>query len=267
NPAQGTVDSPFATFAPESIKTATNPTDPFGGPNDISNYTTFNANYDRNGDGKFERSAFYAAQALTARDNSPVVIIALPGILQRNPITGASQQATYVLQAPAGSNSYNDGSASVPFDTMLVMTAGTTVKLQNATLYVQNQGSSLQLLGGANPNQQVTFTSLNDTLPLGSTTTGTPVKSGDWGGIKITNFDDKGSANHLRGFTTFPVDGLLKGVNGAAAVSGAQDALTILNYANIRYAGGAISNNPTVHFDAVMLANSRPVITNTNISF
>ena len=66
-----------------------------------------------------------------------------------------------MLQAPAGNNSgVTNGSASVPFDTTLVFAAGSTLKLQNASLYVQNQGSALQAEGTTtNP---VNFTSYND---------------------------------------------------------------------------------------------------------
>ena len=55
-------------------------------------------------------------------------------------VAGVARRAT----APAAG-----GSASVPFDTMLVFQAGSTLKLQNASLFVQNQGSALQSLGTA----------------------------------------------------------------------------------------------------------------------
>ena len=92
--------------------------------------------------------------------NGPVVVVALPGLPSRNPVTGLVTEASYVLEAPAGSGPAAGGSASVPFDTTLVFNAGTTLKLQNASLFVQNQGSALQALGTA--SNPVVFTSYND---------------------------------------------------------------------------------------------------------
>ena len=64
----------------------------------------------------------------------------------------------------------------------------------------------------------------------------------------------------------FPVDGTLVGPNGAHAVSGASDAMSILNNFNIRYAGGAVPQGSSNFLSAVTLYNSRPAITNGNIS-
>ena len=136
----------------------------------------------------------------------PVIVVALPGIPQRNPITGDITQAAFVLQAPAGNNSgVTNGSASVPFNTTLVFAAGSTLKLQNASLYVQNQGSALQAQGTtSNP---VNFTSYNDASIGGATNNNpdTTPHAGDWGGIVFRNYDQ--AANALR--STFPVDGTL----------------------------------------------------------
>ena len=110
----------------------------------------------------FDRSALYAASQLAFR--GPVVVVALPGTPQRDPITGEVSQKTFVLQAPAGSQRdvINNASASVPFDTTLVFAPGSTLKSQNASLFVQNQGSALIRSGGSTPGQQVNFTSYND---------------------------------------------------------------------------------------------------------
>ena len=77
------------------------------------------------------------------------MVVALPGTPQLNPITGVVSQQTFVLQAPSGSDPViNNASTTVPFDTTLVFTAGSTLKLENASLFVQNQGSAIEALGG-----------------------------------------------------------------------------------------------------------------------
>src|SRR4051794_32369372 len=151
-------------------------------------------------------AAFAAAQ--TASATGPVVILALPSATQ--------PQLTYVLQGSP------DGSVSVPFNTTLAFAAGSTVKLANASLFVQNQGSSLQTLGI--PTNPVTFTSLNDDTVGGDTNqdgSGTSPRGGDWGGIVFRNF-----SNSSHPTATFPVDGTLKGPSNSLAVSGADDTLS-----------------------------------------
>ena len=223
--------------------------------------------FDFSGDGKFEQSAFYAASQLSFVSafsaGGPVVVVALAGIPQRNPVTGNVTQASYVLQAPAGNNSgVTNGSASVPFNTTLVFDAGATLKSQNASLFVQNQGSALQALGTAtNP---VTFTSYND-ASIGGATNDNPDTNpfaGDWGGIIFRNYNETIAAQRVQ----FPVDGILIGAGGGAAVSGASDVMSILNNVNVRYAGGAVPQGSSNFFSAVTLFNSRPAITNSNIT-
>jgi len=206
----------------------------------------------------------YAAQQLATR--GPVVVVALPATPSRDPITGQITQQTFVLQAPSGSSTtINDGSASVPFDTMLVFQAGSALKLQNASLYVQNQGSSLQLNGGANPNDQVNFTSWADSS-VGGKTNGVNGKStpspGDWGGIVFRNFDNVSGTRNLQ----FPIDGGLQGVAGGKAISGADDALTLINFANIKFSGGAVPQTQGTANSALTFFNSRPTISNVNVS-
>lgn len=257
----GSRAKPYSVLAAEAVPNALNG----GDLNSVANFGTgFNANYDRSGDGSFERSAFYAAQVLSA--NGPVVIVALPGAKQVNPATGAVTQKTFVLQAPAGSDpSINDGSASVPGNTDLVFAPGSALKFLNASLFVQNQGSSLQVNGGPNPEQQVTFTSYHDDS-VGGPAKGVPSdkapRGGDWGGIVFRNFDDTSNGGRI-----IPVaPGPLYLGTPHLGISGSDDALSVINYANIKFGGGNVPATDGFRFDAITLFNSRPAITNTKIS-
>jgi hypothetical protein len=263
--SNGSLANPYPVLAPEG-NPATAPANPTHNPNGglnsptFFNQSSFNTEFDFSGDGKFEQSAFYAASQLAF--NGPVVIVALPGLPSRSPTTGLVTQASFVIESPAGSGPAAGGSASVPYNTTLVFTAGSTLKLQNASLFVQNQGSALQSLGTtANP---VTFTSYND-ASIGGATNGNPdttPHSGDWGGIVFRNYDDAITAQQQQ----FPVDGTLVGPNGSAAVSGAQDAMSILNFTNIDYAGGAVPQGTSNFYSGITLYNSRPMITNDQIA-
>ena len=270
--SNGSLANPYPVLAPEG-NPATAPLNPTHNPNGglnsptFFNQSNFNTEFDFSGDGKFEQSAFYAASQLAY--NGPVVIVALPGLPSRNPTTGAVTEASYVMESPAGRGPAAGGSASVPYNTTLVFNAGTTLKLQNASLFVQNQGSALQSLGTtANP---VTFTSYND-ASVGGATNGNPdttPHSGDWGGIVFRNYDENASSGTAGGpsqLQAFPVDGTLVGPNGAPAISGAQDAMSILNYTDISYAGGAVPQGTSNFFSGITLFNSRPMITNDTVA-
>jgi large repetitive protein len=263
----GSLAKPYSTLAPEAnpATAPANPTnDPNGGLNATSNFFSFNASYDFNGNGHFDRSALAAAQALSA--NGPVVVVALPATPQRNPNTGVVTQQSFVDKSTRAANGVaTDGSISVPFNTTLVFSAGSSLKMQGTSIYVQNQGSAIQALGGASTNQSVTFTSLNNNA-VGGASPGSSgsVAAGDWGSITLRNFNDLGDATHARGLA-FPIDGVLKGPGGTPAISGAQDAMSILNFANISFAGGGTPSVPQ-GADAIELFNSRPAITNTTIS-
>ncbi len=177
----GSFQKPYAALAPEATPDSING----GDLNSAANYTDpTSASFDRNGNGHFDPSAFYEASVLSAK--GPVVIVALPA--------ANSPAQTFVLQAPSGTNTtLNDGSASVPFNTDLVFTAGSILKLSNASLFVQNQGSSLQVKGGPNPSQQVIFTSYLDDSAGGDSNgdgSSSAPQGGDWGGIVFRNFND-----------------------------------------------------------------------------
>ncbi|MDR3620298.1 MAG: S8 family serine peptidase, partial [Paludisphaera borealis] len=268
NPAtapDGSLAKPYSTLAPESDPTLA-PPNPFHDPNGGQNSTQFflsgfNPNYDRNGNGQFDRSVLYAASQLAY--TGPVVAIALPGTPQRNPITGVITQQPFVLQAPAGQNSYNDGSASVPFDTTLVFTPGSTLKAQNAALFVQNQGSALQVQGGTTASQQVNFTSYND-ASIGGATNNNPntnPRAGDWGGIVFRSYNESIASHQV----PFPVDGILQGINGPA-IAGADELMSRMNFFNLRYGGGAVPQSSSNFYNGVTLYNSRPSLTNARLT-
>ncbi len=274
--SNGSLANPYPVLAPEgdpstapNNSTGATAHNPNGGLNSVFFYQpgNFNQAFDFSGDGLFEQSALYAASQLSFVSQysagGPVIVVALAGIPQRNPVTGLVTQASFVLQAPAGNNSgVTNGSASVPYNTTLVFQAGATLKAQNAALFVQNQGSALQALG--TPTDPVTFTSYND-ASIGGATNNNPDTSpfaGDWGGIVFRNYDETNAAQRV----DFPVDGILVGPGGGDAASGASDVMSVINNANIRYAGGAVPQGSSNFLSAITLYNSRPAITNSNIS-
>lgn len=242
----GSLAKPFPTLAPEAAN------------NNSSNFGSgFNRLNDRNGNGVFDRSAFLAAASRSAL--GPVVVVALPGVPQRNPSTGIVSQQTFVMAPPAG---VLDASASVPDFTTLVLEAGATLKMQSATLFVQNQGTALQLRGSL--NSKATITSYFDDTVGGDTNrdgSDTLPRAGDFGGLALRNYDDV-SARPVVGTggtrRTFPVDGTL-------GLSGADDVMSTINFADIRYGGGAVPRTSGTLYDSITLYNSRPAISNTTI--
>ena len=277
----GSLAKPYSTLAPEGDPNTApaNPThDPNYGLNSSQFFLSgFNPAYDRNGNGVFDRSALYAASQLAYR--GPVVVIALPGTPQLNPITGQVTQQTFNLTAPAGSNPViNNASTSVPFDTTLVFAPGSTLKLQNASLFVQNQGSALEVLGGSTPSTLVNFTSYND-ASIGGPSNNNPVttpRAGDWGGIIFRNYDEAyvDPASGVANLTQFPVDGVTQGVIGGTAgapivgnaISGEDDGMSIINNAVIQYGGGAVPQSSGDFYSSITLYNARPAITNDKIA-
>ncbi len=262
NAPDGSIAHPFPTLAPQAVYTAANG----GDLNSSVNFGTgFNPIYDRMHAGVFHRSALYAAQVASAK--GPVVVVALPAI------PGTATQS-FVIQAPSGTDAIaNDGSVSVPAMTTLVFAPGSTVKLLNASILVQNQGSAIQVEGGANPGQAVNFTSyLNDAI-AGDTNGdqgNTTARGGDWGGILLRNFDQTNRSStfpgQLQTTANTAQNNRLKGPGGVDAISGADDAMSVINFANISFGGGAVPQTIGFRYDAITLQNARPAITNTSIS-
>lgn len=280
----GSLAKPYPTIAPEGdpnrtvngvtpdwlINDAHNPN---SGLNDSRFFLSgFNPNYDRNGNGRFDRSVLYAASQLAYK--GPVVTVAIPGTPQRNPITGVVTQQPFVLQAPAGSNSYNNGSASVPFNTTLVFTPGTVLKAFNASLFVQNQGSAVQIQGSSIPNQGVIFTSYNDASVGGATNNNpnTTPRPGDWGGIVYRSYNQREGTRAQ--VINFPVeaDGVLTGIGADSsadaqpAIAGADELMSRINFATIRFGGGAVPRSSGTTYSGITMYNSRPSISNVRLS-
>ncbi len=248
-----------------------NPThDPNGGSNSTFFYQpgNFNHAFDFSGDGKFEQSALYAASQLSFVSQfsagGPVVVVALAGIPQRNPLTGMVTQASFVLQAPAGNNSgVTNGSASVPFNTTLVFQAGADAQITERVALRAEPGKCPAGAGHARPIRSRSRRTTTRASAAPPTTIRTRTRSPATGAASSSATTTRRIAAQR---VQFPVDGILVGPGGGAAVSGASDAMSILNNANIRYAGGAVPQGSSNFFSAVTLFNSRPAITNTNIS-
>jgi len=286
NPAttpDGSLAKPYPVLAPQATATVTNGGDLNSVP--LNRGTNFDPNQDRAQRGMFEPSAFVAAQQATAANGGPSVIVALPAL-------NAPAQApngSFVLDLPPkalGTNSVLDGSASVPYNATLVFNPGSVVRLFNASLFAQNQGTAIQALG--TPTNPVVFTSVNDPAYGGGGRTGQGPHAGDYGGVVFRNFDQAGlpsnlatqiatrTTDRLAGNVTlslrpdrFPVDGLLTGPNGTPARSGADDGMSILNFANLSYGGGPVPQTLGTlgtGYDSVELLNSRPTLTNLRIN-
>lgn len=249
----GSIAKPYPTLAPEAFN------------NNASNFGTgfrpgINPGQkDINGNGQFDRSAFIAADERVAANGGPVVVVALPSAPALDPTSGQVIAKPFVMQAPSALGA--DGSASVPERTMLVFEASSVLKMRNASLFVQNQGSAIQFLGGREPGRQVIVTSYADDTVQGDTNRDnalTTARGGDWGGIVLRNYDDVSNGRAALA-AQFPVDGKL-------GLSGADDTLSMLNFATIRYGGGSVPQTTGFRYDAIYLANSRPAITNVTIA-
>jgi hypothetical protein len=277
----GSPEKPYPVLAPEAVANSFNGGDlnspinfTHNGPdNSPDAQNGFDTDLDRSGDGQFQPSAFYAAKVLSSF--GPVVIVAEPAQnVSFNPSTGITYTKTFALQdvLQHADGTLGDGSASVPGMTTLVFEPGTVLKMRNASLFVQNQGSALEALGGPNPvstgvaspTSQVVITSYNNDsidgpawgMPASAATNG-----GDWGGVVFRNYNDVVNGRN----TQFPVDGQL-------GISGADESRSIINNTVLSYGGGIVpkgaANSGTNNFfryDEVTMFNSRPAITNDSV--
>ena len=283
----GSAARPYPVLAPEAVPNAING----GDLNSVVNAgTNFNATYDRSGDGQFEPSAFFAAQQLVQETGGPVVIIAEASIPTRDPVTGLTVQQPFVLQAPSGHRSdpiANDASAAVPALTTLVFQAGSILKMQNAALLVQNQGSALQIEGGPNSYQSVIVTSYKDSSVGGVPPTATPTRSRR-PATTAASSSATSARRPSRSTTTPPGPSLFPGpdpdhrqrparrpaqgpvhqpqrpASQADAISGADDIMSFVNFLVEKYAGGAVPQTNGVRYDGITLQNARPTIVNTD---
>jgi hypothetical protein len=285
----GSLARPFPVLAPEAVPNSINGGD-LNSP--VNAGTNFNTTYDRSGDGQFEPSALFAAQQRLQETGGPVVVIAEASIPTRDPVTGAIIQKPFVLQAPNPSGGQtasiaNDASTALPALTTLVLDPGVTLKMQNAALLVQNQGSALQIIGGANAGTGVTVTSYKDSS-IGGVTNGDPNSTpspGDYGGIVFRNFSqaalpgqDAARADLFPGqipVTGVPLtDNRLKGqfanpadpASQVDAISGADDIMSSISFLTERYAGGTVPQTIGNQYDGITLLNSRPAIVNSIIA-
>ena len=280
----GSQARPYSVLAPEATYTAIN-----GGDlnSTINSGVNFNPIYDRAGLGTFQPSAFFAAQEKARLTQQPVVIVAQAAFATRDPLTGVVSTRPFVLQAPAGSDPViNDASAAVPAMTTLIFAPGSTLKMLNAALLVQNQGSALQITGGPNPSQIVNITSYKDAT-IGGATNGDASQapaSGDYGGILFRNYNQADNGNGGSRSALFPgqvpitgsflSDGRLKGpftdpTNRSSqldAVSGADPVMSYINFLVEKYAGGNVPQTFGTGYDGITLQNSRPSIVNTTIA-
>jgi large repetitive protein len=285
----GSAARPYPVLAPEAVPNAINGGD-LNSP--VNAGTNFDPTYDRSGDGQFEPSAFFAAQQALNANGGPVVVIAEASVPSYDSSTNSIIQKPYVLQAPSptGNNVAtiaNDGSTAIPAMTTLVFQAGSILKMQNAALIVQNQGSALQVDGGPNSFQTVVVTSYKDSS-VGGVTNGDPNSTptpGDFGGIVFRNFSqaaipgDTAPRNDL--FTgQIPITGnsteddRLKGqftdlsnpASQADAVSGADDIMSSISFLTERFAGGTVPVTIGTQYDGITLLNSRPSIVNSTLA-
>ena len=266
----GSFAKPYATLLPEAVANSTNR----GDLNSQLNFgINFNTAYDRNGNGRFDASAFFAAMVKSGAvvynpitqqyepgtPNAPVAIVALESNAAFNPVSGVVERRSFVIQTPKGT--LTEGSGSVPAMTTLSFDPGTAVKFSNTNLYVQMQGSAIQTRGLSAQGKQVIFTSLADDT-VGDDANGdgvdTTPRAGDWGGLVLRNFDDISNGRAANPFL-FPV-------NGALGLSGADDVMSAVNLTNIRYAGGPVPQTIGPRYNALTLFNARPSVSNSAVT-
>ena len=239
--SNGSLAEPYPVLAPEgdpNTRADANPThNPNLGLNNPAFFQpgNFNVAYDFSGDGKFEQSALYAASQLALQR---------PGRGRRR--CRASRRATRSpagdagelrAAAPAGPTPRQQRQRVGPVRHHAGLQAGLDAQAAERVAVRAEPG---QCPPSAGDRDRTRSSSPRTTTPaVGGATNNNPdttPHAGDWGGIVFRNYDDAIAAP---AGARFPVDGILVGPNGGAAVSGAQDAMSILNFANIRYGGGA----------------------------
>ena len=247
--SDGSMAKPYPVLAPEGNPN-TAPANPNHNPNGGLNSTffyqpgNFNVAYDRSGDGKFEQSALYAASQLS---------FAVPGTSparrpgrRRRPAGHSPAQPDYrrrdagdLLAASPGRPERHDQQRQRVGAVRHAPGFRGGLDPQDAERHrstSRTRACALQTLGTA--TLPVNFTSYND-ASIGGPTNNNPdttPHAGDWGGIVFRSYDEAIPANQVG----FPVNGILVGANGGPAVSGADDAMSLINFTNIRYGGGAV---------------------------
>ena len=119
---------------------------------------------------------------------------------------------------------------------MLVFDPGSTLKLFNASLFVQNQGSALQMLRRAATRPIRSSSPRCSTTPSAATPTTTPPTPPPAAATGAASSSATSTTSPTAAETPpepFPVDGKL-------GLSGASDVLSIVDHALIRYGGGAV---------------------------
>ena len=249
--SNGSLANPYPVLAPEgnpNSSLASNPThDPNLGLNNPAFFQpgNFNPSYDFSGDGKFEQSALYAASQLAY--NGPVVVVAVPGIPSRNPITGPGDPGELLAGRPGGQHDRCRRQRVGPVRTRRWSSRpARPLKLQNAVAVRAEPGQCPRKPRGP---RRTRSTSRRTTTPrVGGATNNNPDTTphpGDWGGIVFRNYDHAIASQQQ---TASRSTASLVGPNGGDAISGAQDAMSILNFADIRYAGGAVPQGSSTFY-------------------
>ena len=139
-------------------------------------------------------------------------------------------EASLVVASPSGSGVAS--TINIPDQTAFILEPGVILKLQNGNIDISGNGSVLQING--TESLPVRLTSYKDDSLGGDTnedTDNSVPTGGDWGGIVFRD--------------------------------GSEDGLSIINFAEIQYAGGAVPSGLGDRFDPIYLESARPTITNT----
>ena len=172
------------------------------------------------------------------------------------------------LRAPT--RSINDGSATVPFNTTLVFTAGLDPEAPaTPRCSSRTRARASRSTAARTRTSRSIFTSYADDSVGGDTNSDgaehrTPPRRrlGRHRLPQLRRHLERRTAP-VPGRRHRPEDWRLRAKLG---VSGADETLSSINHANIRYAGGAVPQTIGFRYDAITNFNSRPSITNVMIS-